>query len=472
MILIVIYVLSLAIILVFSIQNLLLYLLSLKKERIVINSEVSDFDWPFVTVQIPLYNEGSVASGLLEACRQLDYPRDRLQIQVLDDSTDDTTLMVSNIVEDFRNKGIDIELIHRDCRQGFKAGALDNGLKTAKGEFVAIFDADFLPQPDFLKKIIPYFKKSDTGFIQTSWRHRNANESVIAYLQDLRLKSHFFVAQKPRSENGMLISFDGSSGVWRRRCIEEASGWMADTLAEDLDLSIRAQLKGWKGKFFSEYLSSAELPYSLNNFKTQQFRWTKGVTEVLSKCAVTLIKSNISLKRKADVLLRLTSNIVFPLILIVTVLNIPVYQLLKNTKEYSALVNIMPVFLLALLTAFLTFVFINKKAPGILLKRALVFPLFLSGVSGISISNTFAFFEGLAGIRSPFVRTPKSRGNITREIISLKRIIIAALELALSAYSIWGLYYFIAAGDYFSIFFQALVAFGYLVFAINSLFRR
>lgn len=468
MIILTLYILTLFVILIYSIQSLYLYLLSFRAKKKQMTGELGDF--PFVTVQLPLYNERFIPVRLIEACCRLDYPRDKLQIQILDDSTDDTTSIVLQKVKEYQAQGYDIELIHRNKRAGFKAGALDNAMKSAKGEFIALFDADFEPDKNFLKELLPCFINIRAGFVQTAWKHNNSEYSILTYLQDLRLKSHFHATQKPRFNNDMLISFDGSSGIWRRKCIEDAGGWQSDTLAEDMDLAVRAQLKGWKGVFSEKCLSSAELPHTVNNLKTQQFRWTKGITEVFLKSFKNLTQSGISLKNKMDTILRLSSNLVFPLILLITILNIPVYNILRESHDYSAIVQILPVFLLALVTTFLTLVLINKKTPGIIIKRVLIFPLFLSGIAGISVSNTFAFFEALLGFKSPFERTRKDN-VIIKGRKKAKSYLIGFIELIFAAYSVWGVYFFIMAGDIFSIIFQVLIAAGYIIFAYCSFFK-
>lgn len=472
MIWIIIYILSLTVILIYSIQSLYLYLLSIGKNRKILLFDVIDvIDLPLVTIQLPVFNEKFVASRLVDSLCSINYPSDKLQIQVLDDSTDETSMILNSKVQEYKSRGMNIEVIRRESREGFKAGALDNAIRKATGEFIALFDADFVPRPDFLKVTLPYFKDEKTGFVQTSWNHFNSNQSLLTYLQDLRLKSHFLAAQLPRSANNLLISFDGSSGIWRRKCIEDSGGWQSDTLAEDMDLSLRAQLNGWNGIFYNDIFSTAELPGSVNSLKSQQFRWTKGITETLRKHIKNIFSSGISFNSKLDILLRLSSNIVFPLLLVISILNIPVYQILKDTTDYTIISQLMPVFLIALITAFLTLVLINKKSFVSIIKRIMVFPLFLSGIAGISVSNSIAFFEGLFGIKSAFARTLKTGGTKTKETKKLKAYIIGLFELLFAAYSIWGTYFFINAGDIISSAFQSLLVIGFLIFSINSLFR-
>jgi cellulose synthase/poly-beta-1,6-N-acetylglucosamine synthase-like glycosyltransferase len=472
MIYIVLYILSLTVILVYSIQSLYLFLLSLGLNRNKLPKNViDDSKLPLVTIQLPVFNEKFVAARLVDSLCSIDYPSDKLQIQVLDDSTDETTSILYQKVLGYYTLGLNIEIIRRESREGFKAGALDNAMKTATGEFIALFDADFVPRPDFLKATLPYFKNEKIGFVQTAWNHFNHNQSSLTYLQDLRLKSHFLAGQLPRFANNMLISFDGSSGIWRRSCIEASGGWQSDTIAEDIDLSLRAQLNGWQGVFCRDIFATAELPGTVNSLKIQQFRWTKGITETLLKHIKSIIKSGIPFKSKLDILLRLSSNIAFPLLLVISLLNIPVYHILKNTNDYTIVSQLMPVFLIALITAFLTLVLINKKSFITVIKRIAVFPLFLAGVAGISVSNSIALFEGLFGIKSAFARTLKTGGKKSKENKKLKAYFIGAVELLFAAYSIWGLYYFINAGDIISSAFQSLIAAGFLIFSVNSLFR-
>jgi len=252
-----------------------------------VNKLPADYVWPMVTVQLPLYNEQYVVERLIDTIAAFDYPKDRFEIHILDDSNDETLDIVKRKVEEYKAKGFQIEQILRPIRQGFKAGALKDGTIFAKGEFLAIFDADFMPRADFLKKTVPFFQDPKVGVVQTRWEHINQNYSLITKLQALQLNVHFTVEQVGRMQGDYFLQFNGTAGVWRKSTIDDAGGWEADTLTEDLDLSIRAQMKGWKIKFLEEIGSPAELPAEMNALKSQQFRWMKGGAETARKMLPT-----------------------------------------------------------------------------------------------------------------------------------------------------------------------------------------
>lgn len=253
-------------------------------------------EWPKVTIQLPVYNEPFVVERLLKACEEIEYPSGQIEIQVLDDSTDETTELITRFIEQCKHPKF--KHIRRTNRLGFKAGALDFGLKTACGEFIAIFDADFVPEIDFLKKTIPHFSDQSIGVVQTRWGHLNENESLITRAQAIMLNTHFSVEQLGRTSQGAFINFNGTAGIWRRTCISDAGGWHADTLTEDLDLSYRAQVKSWNFKYLFDIVSPAELPNSFDAFQTQQYRWSKGAAECLNKNLHLLSSANTSIKRK------------------------------------------------------------------------------------------------------------------------------------------------------------------------------
>jgi len=272
----------------------------------------ADYVWPMVTVQLPLYNEQYVVERLIDTIAEFDYPKDRFEIHILDDSTDETLDIVKRKVEEYKAKGFQIEQILRTVRQGYKAGALKDGTVFAKGEFLAIFDADFMPKPDFLKKTVPFFQDPKVGVVQTRWEHINQNYSLITKLQALQLNVHFTVEQVGRMQGDYFLQFNGTAGVWRKSTIEDAGGWEADTLTEDLDLSIRAQMKGWKIKFLEEIGSPAELPAEMNALKSQQFRWMKGGAETARKMLPTLWKSkDLTTRQKIHATQHLFASSVF-----------------------------------------------------------------------------------------------------------------------------------------------------------------
>ena len=267
-----------------------------------------------VTIQLPLYNEMYVAERLINSVCEIDYPKGKMEIQVLDDSTDETTSIVAKAVEEKKKAGFDILHIRRGTREGYKAGALKEGMKIAKGEYIAIFDADFIPQKEFLQKTLSYFTDDKVGMVQSRWEHLNGDYSIITKAQALALDGHFVIEQTVRNRSGFFINFNGTGGVWRKKCIEEAGNWHADTLTEDLDLSYRAQLIGWRFVFLKDFTSPAELPSEINALKAQQFRWTKGAVETAKKILPLVWKSKVPLRVKLQSTFHLTNNLVFPFI--------------------------------------------------------------------------------------------------------------------------------------------------------------
>lgn len=362
--------------------------------------------YPNVTIQLPIYNEMYVIERLIKTTCEMDYPKDKLEIQVLDDSTDETVEIVANIVKEYQLKGFDIHHVHRTDRTGYKAGALKEGLKTAKGEFVAVFDADFIPRKNFLRVVLPYFKDPKIGMVQTRWEHLNRSYSLITQIQALALDGHFVLEQQVRNKAGYFINFNGTSGIWRKECIFDAGNWEADTLTEDLDLSYRAQLKGWKFKYLTDFTTPSEIPSEINSLKSQQFRWTKGAVETGRKMLFRVWRAKIPFKTKIMCTFHLTNNIVFPFILIACLLNMPIV-LLKNTGQYDIYFMFMSVFVLAFIASFLVYLYSQKDVYDDWRSRILLFPLFMAGSMGFAVNNTKAVFEALMNKKSEFVRTPK-----------------------------------------------------------------
>jgi cellulose synthase/poly-beta-1,6-N-acetylglucosamine synthase-like glycosyltransferase len=362
---------------------------------------------PMVTVQLPLFNELYVASRLIDAVCALDYPKDKLEVQVLDDSTDETVELVAKVVAQYKALGFDIKQIHRSDRSGYKAGALKHGLDTARGEFIAIFDADFVPNREFLKKTIPHFYTDPRiGVVQTRWEHINCEYSMLTRTQALALDGHFVVEQDVRSKAGFFIQFNGTGGVWRKESIIDAGNWQSDTLTEDLDLSYRAQLRGWKFKYLTDVTSPAELPAEVNALKSQQFRWTKGAIETARKMIPEVWKSKIPLRIKIHSTFHLTNNIVFPFIILAGVLNVPLI-FIKQQGGHEAYFAMMSVFVIAFIGSFLFYLISQKSVYPDWRRRIMLFPLFMAGSMGFAVNNSRAVFEGLFKRKSEFVRTPK-----------------------------------------------------------------
>jgi cellulose synthase/poly-beta-1,6-N-acetylglucosamine synthase-like glycosyltransferase len=388
----------------------ILYLRKKKKKEILPIISIDDF--PFVTIQLPIYNELYVVERLIQKVAQIDYPKDRFEIQILDDSTDETTQIIQNAIEDLKGSGVKIDLVRRADRVGFKAGALAYGLKICQGEFIAIFDADFLPTKDFLKKTIPYFIDKKTGVVQTRWTHINEDYSRLTQIQAFGLDAHFTIEQGGRNHGGYFINFNGTAGVWRKKCIEDAGGWSADTLTEDLDLSYRAQLKGWHFQYLEEVESPAELPAAMNALKNQQFRWTKGAAECTRKNLLKVLKANdLSISTKLHAIFHLMNSFIFICVFSVAILSIPIFYVKHNFLEYASFFKYAAGFMISMV-----FLLIFYWASLRSLKTSFMttlkqfiwkFPMFLSVSMGMSLHNGIAVMEGYLGKKSPFVRTPK-----------------------------------------------------------------
>ena len=368
---------------------------------------------PFVTVQLPMYNEYYVAERIIDCIVAIDYPKDKLEIQVLDDSTDETKTLVSEKVKTIKKESnIDIKHIHRSKRTGYKAGALQEGLHTAKGEFIAIFDVDFLPEIDFLQKTIPYFKDKNIGLVQTRWGHVNKSYSLLTELQAFGLNAHFTIEQTGRNTAGHFMNFNGTGGVWRKKCIEDAGGWEHDTLTEDLDLSYRAQLIGWKFKYLENIVAPAELPITMSALKSQQHRWIKGGAECLRKTAYKILTNkSLRLSDRIHGLAHLFNSSVFIFILILGLLSVPLLHIKESFGDLNVYIQYGAIFILS--TLFLMYYywvsFQDKSTNKI--KSAFRFLCrffqFLSVSIGLSLNNAIAALQGYLGIKSSFVRTPK-----------------------------------------------------------------
>lgn len=454
------------------------------KDRTVQNVD-ADFV-PAVTVQLPVFNEKYVVNRLIDAVVELEYPKQHLEIQVLDDSTDETIDIAQQKVKEWQQKGYDIKYIHRIDRSGFKAGALAEGLKEAKGDFVAIFDADFLPKSDFLKRIIPYFKNSKLGMIQSRWEHINERYSMLTKLQAFGLNAHFSVEQGGRNAGGHFINFNGTAGVWRRAAIEEAGGWQSDTLTEDLDLSYRAQLKGWEFLFLEEVGAPAELPAEMNALKTQQFRWNKGAAECTRKNLMKVLKAtNLSLSTKLNATFHLMNTAVFICIVILALLSLPMLAIKEHFQEYDLLFKLAGFFLITLPILGLFYWTSLKRSYTSKWKAfahfMVLFPMFLSVSMGLSLHNAMAVLEGYMGKKTPFVRTPKF--NLTDDQtkkwstnVYLKRTFtpLTILELLFAFYFLGGIILGFVYGDFGLMPFHLMLFLGYTyvsVFSVSHSFK-
>jgi cellulose synthase/poly-beta-1,6-N-acetylglucosamine synthase-like glycosyltransferase len=424
---------------------------------------------PVVTVQLPLFNEVYVIERLIEAVCAMDYPADRLEIQVLDDSTDETVEVARQIVARYAAQGFDIHHIHRTNRVGYKAGALKEGLAIAKGEFIAIFDADFVPKSDFLRQTIPHFFSGEkVGVVQTRWEHLNEDYSFLTRAQALALDGHFAIEQQVRNKAGFFINFNGTAGVWRKEAIYDAGNWHYDTITEDTDLSYRAQLRGWKFVYLNDVTSPAELPAEINAFKAQQFRWTKGTIEVAKKILPAVWRSTLPLRVKIQSTFHLGANIVFPFIILVAILNVPLVIIKNVMPQYGWYFNLMVIFTLASVS---TFIFYTVAQYTIHRKdwheRIILFPLFMAGSMGLAVNNTRAVLEAIFNKKSEFVRTPKFKVEKNGDTwksnkYKAKKIDCTVfVELALAAYFFIGICISLFCMEFAAIPFQSMFFFGF-----------
>lgn len=427
------YLLMYAIIALYSLALLLIFFYSLAQLNLLINylkakkqeDHSPKFDLekedetPYVTIQLPVYNELYVMERLLNCIREIKYPRHKLEIQVLDDSTDESVENTARQIAEIQKEGLDILHIRRENRIGFKAGALKEGLKTAKGEFIAIFDADFLPDPDFLYKTIPYFKDEKIGVVQTRWGHINRDYSILTKIQALALDAHFTLEQLGRNSKGHFINFNGTAGVWRKSCIYDAGNWQGDTLTEDLDLSYRAQLKGWKFKYLVDVETPAELPVVISAARSQQFRWNKGGAENFVKMASKVVHSSLPFKTKVHGILHLLNSTMFLNVLIVGILSVPMLYIKNTFGHLSGYFYVTGFFILTTVILFVCYWFTYKAVHGGGLLKFFSyigeFITFYSIAMGFSLHNSVAVYEGHMGKKSEFVRTPKFNINSLKD---------------------------------------------------------
>lgn len=415
-IIIVIYTIALLLIFAYSLSQLNLLFNYLRAQRKKDDSPKFDFtdptQIPYITIQLPVYNEMYVMERLLDNIALLEYPQDKLEIQVLDDSTDESFATTAAHIERLGKNGLDIKHVTRSDRSGFKAGALKEGLKVAKGEYIAIFDADFLPEPNWLKRTVPYFRDRNIGVVQTRWGHINREYSLLTKVQAFALDAHFTLEQVGRNSEGHFINFNGTAGIWRKQCILDAGNWEGDTLTEDLDLSYRAQLKNWKFKYLEDVETPAELPVVISAARSQQFRWNKGGAENFQKMKKKVVRSkNISPKTKVHGILHLLNSTMFLNVLIVALLSIPMLYIKNEYAHLKPYFYVMSFFVLSTIIFFICYWYMFKSIYGGGFKQFIkyigMFFTFFSIAMGFSLHNSIAVIEGHIGKRSDFIRTPK-----------------------------------------------------------------
>src|SRR5262245_39176164 len=432
---------------------------------------------PLVTVQLPIYNEMYVADRLIDAVCQMDYPRELLEIQVLDDSTDETQAVAEQAVRRNAAKGLDITYLHRTDRTGYKAGALEAGMKVCKGEYIAIFDADFIPEADFLQRTVPYFVDPKIAMVQTRWGHINADYSLLTKIQSILLDAHFVLEHGGRNRAGLFFNFNGTAGIWRRTAIIDAGGWQHDTLTEDLDLSYRAQSRGWKFVFLPHLVSPAELPVEMNAFKSQQHRWAKGSIQTCRKLLPAILGSSLPARVKAEAFFHLSANFNYPLMCVLSVLMAPAMVIRYNMGWYEMLLIDVPLFFAATASVANFYMVCQRELHDDWVTRAKYLPFLMSIGIGLTVNNTKAVFEALFNKQTEFARTPKYRiearadewiGKKYRQSVLVQPMI----ELALGLYFTATVFYALANGIYGTLPFLILFQIGFLYTGLLSIFQQ
>ena len=439
------------------------------KEQSLELVEFQEEDCPVVTTQVPLYNEANVAERVMRAVAAMDYPQDKHEIQIVDDSNDETREITNNVADELRAKGYRIEVIHRENRDGYKAGALKEAMAVCAGEFIAIFDGDFLPPKNFLKKSVALLlRKEKVCLVQGRWGHINQNASLFTEAQSIGIDGHFVIEQTARTYTGLFMNFNGTAGVWRKAAIIDAGNWQADTLTEDLDLSYRAQLKGWECLYLPDLIVPGEIPESVEAFKSQQFRWAKGSIQTAIKMFPRVLSSEVSLFKKVQAYFHLTHYLIHPLMLTLSLLALP----MLHYSNYK-----IPTLLMVLLVGLLS---LAVSAPNILYivsqsavykdwyKRIFYLPMLMFIGVGIAASNTKAVFEAVVGIKSGFVRTPKKGDAVIRKY-RIKTPTLCVVELFLGGYSFYSGYNYYLADKQMVVPFLMLYAVGFTFIGLSGL---
>ena len=435
--------------------------------------------WPRVTIQLPIFNERYVIERLVDAIAAFDYPRELLDVQVLDDSTDETCEVARACVERHAAQGMPIFYIHRTNREGYKAGALENGLKTSRGEFVAIFDADFIPQPDFLRRAIPYFLNPEggagIGMVQTRWTYLNSDYSLLTRVETILLDGHFVVEHGARSRRGTFFNFNGTAGIWRRRAIDEAGGWEHDTLTEDTDLSYRSQLKGWKFLYLPAIECASELPVDMNGFKAQQARWAKGLIQTAKKILPQVFRSSAPMHVKAEAFFHLTANISYPLMILLSTMLLPAMIVRFYQGWFQMIVIDLPLFLASTCSISSFYLVAQKELhPKTWWRTFFYMPFVMATGIGIAVRNAQAVIEALLGKKSEFARTPKfniegKQGTFVQKSYRNKIGWVPFAEITLGLYFAATVVYAITNENYATVPFLLLFVWGYLYTGFMSI---
>ena len=431
-------------------------------------------EWPKVTIQLPIYNERYVIERLVDAVARFDYPHELLDIQVLDDSTDETVEVARTCVERYQALGLPIHYLHRNDRTGYKAGALAAGLETAKGEFVAIFDADFLPAADFLRRTIPYFFDPKTAMVQTRWTYLNRHYSFLTEVETILLDGHFVMEHGARSRSGDFFNFNGTAGVWRRCVIDDAGGWQHDTLTEDTDLSYRAQLRGWKFLYLPDIECASELPVEMNAFKSQQARWAKGLMQTAKKILPRVLRSSEPTHVKAEAVFHLTANISYPFMVILSTLLLPAMIVRFYQGWFQMLFIDLPLFIASSCSISGFYLASQRALYPNTWKRSIVYMPFVMAVGiGLSVRNAKAVLEAIFGVKSEFARTPKfnidgQSGTWKKKLYRNRAGWMPYLEIALGLYFAGTIVYAIQNENYATTPFLFLFVWGFLYTGVMS----
>lgn len=457
---------------VFHVLLMIFFYRRAKDRKPKVNKGVERF--PLVTIQLPVYNEQYVIERLIRSVCDLDYPRDRLEVQILDDSTDETTEIAGRLVEEYRFRGYDIKLYHRENRVGYKAGALRFGLDRAKGEFIAIFDADFIPPIDFLKTTLPYFADERVGLVQTRWGHLNDFYSLLTRGQAIGLDAHFVIEQTARNKAGVFITFNGTGGVWRKQAILDAGNWEYDTLTEDLDLSYRAQLKGWKLVFLKDLVCPGEIPTEMNGLKIQQHRWAKGAVQTAKKVLPRVFKADLPLLVKFEAFVHLTNHVAYPLLLGISIFSLPLLIIKVNCEDARRYFDFISLFSICAFGHPLFYAYAQKETYADWKRRACYIPFLFAWGFGICVTNTRAVIEGLLNIKSPFHRTPKFRIEKKEDSWRGKKYksrpsLTTLMELMLGLYTSLAVVYALLNEQFFALPFLAILPFSFFYMGILSL---
>ncbi|MEI6128137.1 MAG: cellulose synthase family protein, partial [Pseudomonadota bacterium] len=472
------YLFTLALLMLYCMHRYSILFLYFKYKRRIVPDPSPAAALPRVTVQLPVYNEMYVVRRLIAAVAELQYPKELLEIQVLDDSTDETSALAQACVTKLTQDGFTIHYMHRSSRSGFKAGALDEGLAKAHGDLIAIFDADFVPDKQFLMRTVPFFSQPDMGMVQTMWGHINRNYSALTQVQAMLLDAHFVLEHTARNRSGKFFNFNGTAGIWRKQCIIASGGWQHDTLTEDLDLSYRAQLQGWKFIFLPHVTTPGEIPIDINSFKSQQHRWAKGGIETALKLFPAILRSRQPLAVKLESFFHLSCNINYLLILLLSVLTYPalIIRIANGWKELY--VADLIIFLAGSIPIALYYIISQKEVKQRWIKNILYLPLLMAAGLGLSINNGRGVIEALMGYKSSFLRTPKFCIEGRADTWKHKKYQGYALDIQIFAETAFGIYFLAAMvfalkhRVYAAIPFLLLFSSGFLYVALTSLYQK